>query len=103
MSRPQIIVNSRKKKNSAYLIFRDIERQNRVSVSMCSDLKTKEWTVKDLTNYPVDSWEPSYDTELWKTSKILHLFVQQTGQGDGEKLEDIPAQPITILEWKPRD
>jgi hypothetical protein len=46
-------------------------------------------------------WEPSYDTEMWKRSKILHIYAQKVGQGDGEKLESIPPQMISILEWKP--
>jgi hypothetical protein len=46
-------------------------------------------------------WEPSYDTELWKISKILHIYLQKVGQGDGETLEKIPPTMISILEWKP--
>lgn len=103
MSRPQIIVISGKNKDQAYLFFRDAERQSKVSVYLTPDLKAGKWTVKDLTSDAVDSWEPSYDTELWKEKKILHLFVQRTGQGDGEKLENLPAQPVRILEWKPRN
>ena len=47
------------------------------------------------------SWEPSFDTELWARSKRLHLFVQNVGQGDGETLENLPPQPVSVLEWKP--
>jgi hypothetical protein len=46
-------------------------------------------------------WEPSYDTELWKHSKTLHVYLQKVGQGDGGELENIPPQNISILEWKP--
>jgi hypothetical protein len=49
----------------------------------------------------VGSWEPSYDTERWKKDRVLHLFVQRTGQGDGETLEELAPQPVYILEWKP--
>ena len=47
-------------------------------------------------------WEPTYDPEVWRTQRELHLFVQRVGQGQGETTEDIPAQPVSILEWRPR-
>jgi hypothetical protein len=34
---------------------------------------------------------------LWKDSLVLNIFVQRAGQGDGETLEDLPAQPVYIL------
>ena len=34
-------------------------------------------------------------------SKILHLYLQKVGQGDGEKIENLPPTEISILEWKP--
>ena len=45
-------------------------------------------------------WEPYYDTELWLKKKQLHLFVQKTGQGDGEKTENLPAQMVKIVKVK---
>ena len=42
-----------------------------------------------------------YDTVLWQRDNILHLFVQNVGQGDSETLEDIPPQMISVLEWRP--
>jgi hypothetical protein len=38
---------------------------------------------------------------LWKRQKVLHLLVQQVGQGQGETLEDMKATPVQILEWNP--
>ena len=46
-------------------------------------------------------WEPTYDTEMWKQSKALHIYLQIVGQGDEEKTEEIPPQIVSILEWKP--
>jgi hypothetical protein len=57
--------------------------------------------VQDLTRESLGSWEPSFDTELWARAKRLHLFVQNVGQGDGETLENLPAQPVSVLEWTP--
>lgn len=101
ISRPQILVHQQGRRRKAYLVFRDVERGDKVSVSACDDLAKGTWTVQDLTSYGVGHWEPTYDTELWKEKKQLHLFVQNVGQGDGETLENLPPQPVTILEWRP--
>lgn len=101
ISRPRIIADSTRLPNKAYLLFRDVERDSRVSVALCDDLRNPKWRFKDLTDFSVGEWEPSYDTELWERSKILHLFVQPVGQGDGETLKDLPPTQVSILEWKP--
>jgi hypothetical protein len=101
ISRPQLLVSTKKGKTPAYLLFRDAERQDRAAVAQCADLKKNKWTITDLTTTSMGNWEPSYDTERWKTAGVLSLFVQRTGQGDGETLEDLPAQPVYILEWQP--
>ena len=101
ISRPQLLISTQKGKTAAYLLFRDAERQDRASVLQCPDLSRNQWTAADLTASSVGNWEPSYDTERWKNEGVLNLFVQRTGQGDGETLENLPAQPVFILEWKP--
>jgi hypothetical protein len=97
MSRPRIVADS----NKVYVLFRDTERGDRVSVATCRDLSTQEWTFKYLTDFSVGMWEPSYDTEMWNKSRVLHIYVQKVGQGDGERLEDLPPSEVSILEWKP--
>ena len=54
--------------------------------------------ITDLTDFPVDAWEPSHDTELWKQERKLHLFVQRTRQGDGEHTAEIEPQMVYVLE-----
>ena len=49
----------------------------------------------------VEMWEPTYDPHAWKEYGELHLFVQKVGQGDGETLEELDPQPISVLEWVP--
>jgi hypothetical protein len=98
ISRPQILVDDGSDSIKVYLIYRDEERDSKASVNVCSNLDSDQWIVYDLTDFPVDSWEPSYDTELWKDSSSLNIFVQRSGQGDAEGLEDIPAQPVYIIE-----
>ncbi|UCH15437.1 MAG: BNR repeat-containing protein, partial [Bacteroidales bacterium] len=101
ISRPQILVDDSNDLIKAYLIYRDEERDSKVSVNVSNDLSSDEWLVYDLTDFPVDSWEPSYDTELWKNSSKLNIFVQRSGQGDAEGLEDLPPQPVYIIEMSP--
>ena len=101
ISRCQIFADSNGPTDKVYILFRDLERKDRVSVAICNDLQTKQWQIRDLTNFAVGMWEPSYDTELWKHSKALHVYLQKVGQGDGGALENIPPQDISILEWQP--
>ncbi|WP_341537789.1 BNR-4 repeat-containing protein [Hymenobacter edaphi] len=101
IARPQLLVTSKQGRTAAYLVFRDAERQDRAAVAACADLRQPQWRVTDLTTSSVGNWEPSYDTERWQRDGVLSLFVQRTGQGDGERLENLPAQPVYIKEWQP--
>ena len=94
IARPRIAVDG----NKAYFVFRDAERGSKVSMAYTDDLRQGEWKVKDLTGFPVEAWEPSLDTELWKQQTRLHLFVQTTYQGDGEKTVDKAPTPVYVLE-----
>lgn len=101
ISRPVMMVNRRGKKTRVLMIFRDEERGDRVSVAVNKDLRQGNWRIEDLTSTSVGLWEPSYDTELWKQKGTLDLFVQKVEQGDGEKLKELPPQPVEVLEWQP--
>jgi len=101
ISRPQIAVQTVGKRTRAVLLFRDVERGSRVSAAVCDDLEDFEWTVRDLTQHSVGMWEPSFDPVRWERYGVLSLFVQTVGQGDGEGLEDLAPQPVSILEWQP--
>lgn len=101
ISRPQIVIRKVGGKERGIVIFRDIERGDKVSAAICNDLPEGKWRIKDLNDRSVGQWEPSYDTELWKHQGILNIFVQKVRQGDGEKMEDIPPQPVEVLEWNP--
>ena len=95
ISRPQIVTDGRR----TMLIYRDEERGSRVSFAQSRGLR--RWRVRDLTQDPVDAWEPSLDYERWKREGVLDLFVQRVGQGDGEKTVDLPPQTVRILEITP--
>lgn len=94
ISRPRMVVD----KNKAYYIFRDQERGSKVSIAYTDNIQNNEWKLCDLTDFSVGAWEPSHDTELWKHKKRLHLFVQHTRQGDGERTEEITPQMVYVLE-----
>lgn len=100
IARPKVVIDSRKKNAKAYYIFRDEERGSKVSMAYTDDLTKGDWMVSDLTDFSVEAWEPSHDTELWKNKKKLQIYVQRAGQGDGEKTIKLEPQPIYILEVK---
>nr|WP_294900083.1 BNR repeat-containing protein [uncultured Pedobacter sp.] len=101
ISRPQILVKGKGNNASILLIFRDEERGNKVSALSLKKITDAKWTVSDLNDEDVGSWEPTYDTELWKKAFKLNLFVQRTMQKDGEGLTRTPPQQVNVLEFKP--
>ncbi|MCM1036375.1 MAG: BNR repeat-containing protein [Bacteroides sp.] len=93
ISRPRVVSDGRR----VVYIFRDAERGSRVSAAV-RDAAGGDWTVSDLTGFSVDAWEPTIDTELWRSGGPLHIYVQHTSQGDGERTTDTPPQPVYVLE-----
>jgi len=101
ISRPQVMMQISGSKPKGLMIFRDEERGSKVSVVELKNLKKSKWKVFDLTQSEVGSWEPTFDTELWKDTGKLNLFIQNVKQVDGEGKANIPAQMVQVLEWKP--
>ena len=100
ISRPQIIAFEKDNASAVIIIFRDEERGSRVTAAVNNNINFNNWQLKDLTSSSVGSWEPSYDTELWKRKNQLHLFVQYTDQKDGEGKANIAPQAVQVLEVK---
>ena len=100
ISRPQVLVSGKGNKASIRLFFRDSERGDKVSVAVCNNIAQNKWQVSDLTNFAVGSWEPTYDTELWKDKKSLHLFVENVQQIDGEGVAETQPEMVNVLEVK---
>ena len=94
IARPRVAIDG----SEAWYIVRDVERGSRVSLYHTSDLSAGQWELSDLTDFSVDAWEPSFDTELWKAQRHLHLYVQYVHQGDGETIVEGDPTPIYILE-----
>jgi hypothetical protein len=95
ISRPEILIN----KNTLYLLFRDTERGNKITLAYTNTVK-HNWTLIDLTREAVGQWEPNYDKELWASKKQLHIFSQKVTQVDGEGVTTVAPEPVKIIEIK---
>jgi hypothetical protein len=101
VARPQIMVDVRREQPSGLLVFRDEERGSRVSVVRIADFRQARWDVLDLTQASAGSWEPSFDTELWRRDGQLHLFLQPVLQVDGEGSSNAAPTMVKVLQWTP--
>ncbi|MEO6453957.1 MAG: BNR repeat-containing protein [Ginsengibacter sp.] len=100
ISRPQVVAWQSRKKVSVAMIFRDAERGNKISAAINKNMSKKRWKIKDLGQSSKGSWEPTYDTELWKGHGIINLFVEKVEQADAEGKLSIPPQMVQVLEWE---
>ncbi|WP_431242715.1 hypothetical protein ACQ9BO_23540 [Flavobacterium sp. P21] len=57
-----------------YLLFRDAERENKVSVAYTNLGENNPWKVTDLTSTSIGEWEPNYDISLWEKQKNFISF-----------------------------
>ncbi len=101
ISRPQLLVQQNGKEIAAYILFRDEERGNKVSLAYSSNLQTENWKIRDLTQDDVGQWEPNYDIELWKAKQQLHVFVQKVQQLDAEGVAQGKSSPVKVVELNP--
>jgi hypothetical protein len=97
LSRPLVVAAN----GRVHVVYRDEERGRGVVVATSSDSMRARWRIETIHADDVGMWEPTHDPVLWQRDRRLHLFVQRVGQGDGETLEAVPPQPVSILEWKP--
>jgi hypothetical protein len=98
LSRPQVLVG---RSGDVIVVYRDQERGGGVTVARSTDPARARWTLRELWPSSVGQWEPTYDVDRWRRERRLSLFVQPVGQGDGESLEDMPAQSVSVLDWDP--
>lgn len=94
IARPRMVADN----NDIYYITRDAETGSHVAIYHTDYVKSRKWEKKNLTEFAVNAWEPSIDTELWKSKRQLHIFVQQTNQGDGEKTVVSEPTMVYVLE-----
>jgi hypothetical protein len=98
LTRPQALVRPT---GEVLVVYRDAERGGGITVARSTDRAHARWMVRDLWTTSVGQWEPTYDIDRWRREGRLSLFVQRVGQGDGESLEDVPPQPVSVLDWRP--
>jgi hypothetical protein len=99
MARPQLLLGAGAGQGGL-LVFRDEERGCKVSVAVIKDFQSFQWSVHDLSNAEVGAWEPTFDSELWKSQGIASLFVQNVAQVDGEGVAQRPAEPVRVIDLK---
>lgn len=95
ISRPEILIN----KSTLYLLFRDVERGNKITLAY-TKIAEPNWQLLDLTTESVGQWEPNYDKEWWAEKKQLHIFSQKVTQIDGEGVKEVAPEPVKIIEVK---
>ena len=98
VSRPQLLVEESEHALHVYMIYRDSEHGNKICINYNKNIKEDKWFTSLVSDFPVNSWEPTYDSELWKERKALSIFVQNVGQGESETLEEMHSQPVYILD-----
>lgn len=94
IARPRMVTDGR----SAYYLTRDAERGSKVTLYHTDNIAKGKWQKHDLTTFSVNAWEPCIDAELWKQKQQLHIFLQNTYQGDGERTVNVDAEMIYVLE-----
>ena len=95
-----ILLDSNDQKTRILVLYRDIERDRRISVAVNEDM-TGSWAIYDITSASVGQADPLYDLQVWNAKREIHLFTQYVGQGDYETQEDVSPQTVSVIEWHP--
>ncbi|WP_035647930.1 BNR repeat-containing protein [Flavobacterium sp. ASV13] len=98
ISRPDLLIKEEGKNRNLYLLFRDAERENKVSMAYKNLNQNTPWKITDLTTASIGEWEPNYDISLWEKQKKLHIFLQNVNQVDGEGLAKSEPTMVRVLE-----
>lgn len=98
ISRPQLVFLSHGDKKRLALIYRDEEVDNHVVLASTTISESFNWNSQIVSPFPVDRWEPSYDTDLLRRNNTLHLYFQKVGQGQGETSVALEPQMVNVLE-----
>ncbi|WP_258098572.1 BNR repeat-containing protein [Marinoscillum pacificum] len=96
ISRPQIVVSEK----DVLVIFRDAERDNKVSLALNQLPFNKDWSITDYSTAGYDAWEPTLDPWLWKNQQVISLFIQKTTQVDGEGLSDKKSAEVEVFDLR---
>lgn len=100
ISRPQLMIVKRGNEQQLVLIYRDEEVGNNVVMATSTLADQLNWTSQIISPYPVDRWEPSYDSELLKKQNKLDIYFQRVAQGQAETSVALKPQDVGVLEVK---
>lgn len=95
VSRPRVVADG----SFIAVLYRDQERGGKVSMTATFNGPDGDWEIEDLTDFDVNAWEPTIDNQLWRDRKKIHIFVQNTYQGDGEKALETEPTPVYVLQY----
>lgn len=107
ISRPQVFAWQGQKSGGLVthigLLFRSAEMGNKVAVAYMNDVNdtTSLWKIRTLSDQDEAAWEPSFDTELWKSRSRMDVFIQRTPQADHEGKTVTPPQMVSVLSFYP--
>ncbi|WP_227431569.1 BNR repeat-containing protein [Polaribacter reichenbachii] len=98
ISRPDILIDNSGEKNKINILFRDLERGNKVSLAYSNLDNNSPWKVIDLSENAVGEWEPNYDISLWNKQQKLNIFYQNVTQVDGEGVANKKPSKVEVLQ-----
>jgi hypothetical protein len=92
MSRPIVLAGPA---NRVVLVFSDYQRGGVVTVAYSEDAARTKWKFIDLTSENMGLWEPTYDSQRWKSDGMLSMLYEPCGLGHR-------AAHAAVLEWDAR-
>lgn len=97
IARPRLLAGD----GMLHYIFRADERGGKVTMASRRIAGPEgEWEVEDLTEESVGAWEPMVDNEAWRRRGEIDIYVQRSGQGDGERVSDEAPTTAGIMRVK---
>ncbi len=96
ISRPQVLVSDKNERTEIIVVYRDEEHGDQLCL-VRSSFPEFNWHFEVYNTGTLGRWEPSFDTGLWKRSKIIHLFYQHVGQGNNETSISMNAQKVGVI------
>lgn len=94
LSRPDVVVDGG---GTAYVVYRDETAGGRVRLSWAPGPAYARWRHRDLTDFSVGMWEPSYDPIAWREQGRLDLWVHACDQGNHETTTGLAAQQAWVV------
>lgn len=103
ISRPLIVSRRVADGIELHVIYRDAEYDDMAvlasSFRRTDDTRPGSWTITPISSGPLDRWEPTMDSVLWRERGQLHLYQQAVGQLDAEGVDNSRGpSAVSILE-----